>query len=382
VPRRIALVCDYPPDHVTFTGGVQTATAALLEGLRQHQAEFEFHLVSLSTSIPADVHEQRNGFYFHFLSLPTVWWLPTRAPFRIVRMLHELRRIRPALVHCNANSFAPVAVILGGYRRVLTIHGVSGHEAHLRTGRVAGAATGHVLIERYVHRNFPAFICISRYAAGVVGSQGVTFAIPNPVGSAFLGTQAGRHPDARPRLVFIGVLAPLKRPIDLLLAHIELLRDIPDLQTVFCGHAEDAGYAHNLKQRVADESIPGVQFIEHATQAETAQLLGGATVLVLPSAQENAPMVISEAMAVGLPVVATRVGGVPEMVEDGVTGLLYEPGDGAALTRHLRRLLVDASLRSVFGDAARRRAQARYAPSAVAQATVAAYRELLGEYAD
>jgi glycosyltransferase involved in cell wall biosynthesis len=83
-------------------------------------------------------------------------------------------------------------------------------------------------------------------------------------------------------------------------------------------------------------------------------------------------------MAMGVPVVATAVGGVPELVAHGETGFLYAPGDVGALTGSLRQLLDDPALRRRMGQTARERAQRTFAPAVVGDATVAAYQELLG----
>jgi glycosyltransferase involved in cell wall biosynthesis len=373
---RIVLLSDYPADHTTFTGGVQTATAGLLEGLRPYQRVFDLHLVTLSRAIAADVHEKRDGVWFHFLGLAGYRWLPTRLPVRLLKTHRELRRIRPALVHCHGNTIPCLAVIAGGYRRVLTVHGVGQHEARLRTGRPPGSAAAVVRLERLVHANFPAFICISGYAAGVVRGRGITFSIPNAVETRFF--EAPAEPTATQRLLYLGVLAPLKRPLDLLLAHAELRRELPGLETILCGRVEDAAYARSMRRAVAERGIGGVRFLDAAPRARTTELLGQAAVVVLPSAQENAPMVLAEAMAMGIPVVATTVGGIPELVAHGETGLLYAPGDVAALTGHLRRLLLDPALRARLGREARQRAQRRFTPAAVGEATAAAYHHLLG----
>jgi len=377
--KRIALLSNYPADHATFTGGVETATAALVEGLRACRAEFEFHVVSVSGLAQRDVREEREGVWFHFLSLPRYPWLRPRLVFRVVKARRELRRIGPDLVHCHDNMALALAAIAGGYPRVFTVHGVKRHEAPWRTGWQSWSAHLDALMEAYVHRHFDAFICVSSYVARVVGDQRLTFAIPNPVRSRFLELPARAAPLGGPRLLFVGVLAPLKRPADLLLAHAELWRQHPGLETVFCGEVQDAGYAQAMRQMVIGRRIEGAHFLGRVSQERLAELLAGATALVLPSAQENAPMVIAEAMAAGVPVVATRVGGVPDMVRDGETGLLFEPGSVAELTDCLRRLLADGPLQERLGQQARKVAQATYAPARVALATVEVYRRLLGQ---
>ena len=89
--------------------------------------------------------------------------------------------------------------------------------------------------------------------------------------------------------------------------------------------------------------------------------IGGASAIVVPSEwYENCPMSVLEAMAYGKPVVASRIGGIPELVVDGETGVLFEPGDAADLRRHVSRLMGDASLRARMGAAGRIRAERQF----------------------
>lgn len=378
--RKVALLTNYPVDHKTFTGGVETATAALLEGLRAHQGEFEFHVVSVSGLISSDLREERHGFQFHFLSRPRSPLARPRFPLRVVKGLRELQRIRPDLVHCQDNMALAVAAVLAGYPRLFTVHGVKRDESRKRTGWEFWSASFDALLERHVHRRFDAFVTISDYSARVVGERGRTFSIPNPVSSLFFQRARREDLDRISYLLFVGVLAPLKRPLDLLMAHAELRERFPRLETILCGDVEDKGYAAAMREVIVRRGIDGVHFLGRVSQEKLAELLAGAIALILPSGQENSPMVIAEAMATGTPVVATRVGGVPGLVEHEKTGLLYEAGDIHALTQAIDRLLVDPMLRQRMGDRAKRVAVAAYSPERVAAATVAAYRQLLDGY--
>jgi glycosyltransferase involved in cell wall biosynthesis len=96
-----------------------------------------------------------------------------------------------------------------------------------------------------------------------------------------------------------------------------------------------------------------------------ARELASASVFVLASYNEGLPMSVLEAMAAGLPVVSTRVGGIPEAVSDGIEGYLIDPGDVAALADRLGRLASNPGLARQMGDAARRKVQAIYSAQAV-----------------
>ncbi|TLM76674.1 MAG: glycosyltransferase family 4 protein [Actinobacteria bacterium] len=106
-------------------------------------------------------------------------------------------------------------------------------------------------------------------------------------------------------------------------------------------------------------------------------LVERAAVLVMTSRSEGFPMLALEAMALGRPVVATRVGGLPEIVADGETGVLVAPGDEAAAARAMSRLLADAGERRRMGTAARHLIVDRFTQGVMTSAHLAAYRRLL-----
>jgi glycosyltransferase involved in cell wall biosynthesis len=112
-------------------------------------------------------------------------------------------------------------------------------------------------------------------------------------------------------------------------------------------------------------------------RSDVADMLAQADVFVLSSTSEGLPLSILEAMAAALPVVASAVGGVPEAVEDGETGLLVPPRDPVRLAAALERLLVDPELRRRLGSNGRDRVREQFGLEAFRQAHVAVYRREL-----
>lgn len=136
-------------------------------------------------------------------------------------------------------------------------------------------------------------------------------------------------------------------------------------------------YVAKQRNACADLITKGqVVFTGPVSRADLVAAFGRADLFVLPSLAESAPMVISQAMCAGLPVVSTRVGGIPEMITEGQTGWLVPPADEAALERAMRRLIADPELRMRLGKNARSTAMERYHPLSVARATRDFYREI------
>jgi glycosyltransferase involved in cell wall biosynthesis len=120
-----------------------------------------------------------------------------------------------------------------------------------------------------------------------------------------------------------------------------------------------------------------VSFAGHLEVASLLNEIRRSQTVVLFSNQENTPAILAQAMAAGRPIVASRVGGIPEMITDGENGYLVDAGDEAALAERLAALLNAPELCEKMGAASREIARQRYDPAAVARQTVEAYRQAL-----
>jgi len=167
----------------------------------------------------------------------------------------------------------------------------------------------------------------------------------------------------RPNVVLS--LARLERDkgiFDLLDAMAAVRAAVPDARLVCAGDGDrDAVRAAAERLGIRD----AVKFVGWVGPSGKRALLENAAVLALPSYVEGLPASLLEGMAAGVPVVASSVGGMPEIVADGATGLLAAPGDKGALARHLRRLLLDRALGARIGAAGREAVRARHAAERV-----------------
>jgi starch synthase len=185
---------------------------------------------------------------------------------------------------------------------------------------------------------------------------------------------------SRPYVIFVGRITRQKGVPVLLRAAAEL---DPSAQLVLCAGQADTpelldevtGLVNGLR-----ESRSGVVWIpEMLPKHDVIQLLSHAAVFAIPSLYEPLGIVNLEAMACGTAVVGSRVGGIPEVVEDGVTGLLVSPDDPASLAMALNTVLTEPSLAKSMGQAGRDRAVAEFGWQAVAGQTAALYSELVSD---
>jgi glycosyltransferase involved in cell wall biosynthesis len=142
--------------------------------------------------------------------------------------------------------------------------------------------------------------------------------------------------------------------------------------------APEAAYLEACKRQVKASGLQDeVHFLGNISIDEVQTELARANCLVLPSFQENAPLTIAEAMAVGVPVVAAKVGGIPEMVGDEKTGLLVDPYDTKSISDAVSKILSDETLARSMGQSAREAAGNRFTASLACEKTFRAYREIL-----
>jgi sugar transferase (PEP-CTERM/EpsH1 system associated) len=180
-----------------------------------------------------------------------------------------------------------------------------------------------------------------------------------PVASVQATAQARRAigmPVKVPLVGSLGRLHPQKGFSDLLTAFAQVRQRIPSVRLFVAGDGE---LRDDLEAQA--RSLGMAEAVTFAgVRADVPEILAALDVFVLPSLWEGMPNAVLEAMASGLPVVATAVGGTPEVVMDGVTGLLVPPQDPGALARAIERLLCDPGLRRTMGRAGRRRVEQHF----------------------
>lgn len=202
--------------------------------------------------------------------------------------------------------------------------------------------------------------CISHFAR----SQLMCFAAPEDWDKLHI-VHCGITPEAYrggefrgTRLLFVGRLVGVKGPRLLLEALARLSADHPEATLTYLGDGPDRA-ALEAKAR-ADGLADRVRFLGFQPPAAVADALAEADVFCLPSFAEGVPVVLMEAMAAERAVVTSRIAGIPELIEDGVTGRLVPPGDLAALSDALSRCLGDPDGARAMGTAARRKVAAEF----------------------
>ncbi len=185
-------------------------------------------------------------------------------------------------------------------------------------------------------------------------------------------------PPEGPVLLVPARLHPQKRHVDLIAAMVLLAPRRPDLRMLCAG---DGPLRPRLEALAASAGLDGqLRFLGH--REDMPRLMAAADLVVLASEVEGSPLALLEAQAAGRAVVASRVGGVPEIVEDGRTGRLVPPGQPAQLAEAMAGLLDDPSLRQAMGRRAAERARKTHGIDRYSRALERQYSAWLGELSD
>lgn len=204
--------------------------------------------------------------------------------------------------------------------------------------------------------------CISHFTR----SQGAIFAAAETMERLHVvhcGVEPDRlsevaHSGEATSLIFVGRVVEAKGLGVLFQSMIGLTSDHPDLHLTIVGDGPDRA---KLEREAADRGLAdNVTFVGSKSQAEVAELLTEADLFVLPSYAEGVPVVVMEALGSGVPVVSSFVGGMAELVEDGVNGFLVAPGDADQLADRIDRLVTDGELRASMGKAGRAKVIAEF----------------------
>jgi glycosyltransferase involved in cell wall biosynthesis len=350
------------------TGGAQTYVASLLAPLADR---FD---VAVAAHGDGPLRDAARAAGVRFVPLrqvrrPLSLW---RDVLGLLELLALLRREQPHIVHVNsakASALGRLAAALARVPiRVYTVHGWA-FRAH---GWPASAL--YRWAERLLRPLTTVTVCVadSERRAGLAAhtcEERTTVVIRNGVdpGSFRPGVAHSR----RPRLVTVGRLQAPKDAVTLVRA-LAALRGRP-FEAVLVGDGPDRPAVEEEVRRLGLE--PAVELL--GERDDVPELLGTADVFVLSSHSEGLPLSILEAMAAGLPVVASNVGGVSEVVVDGDTGLLVPPGDAQSLAAAIERLLEDPPLCRRLGEAGRIRVAEHFDLAAVQQAHLDLYRRVL-----
>ena len=359
-----------------------TAPEALLQGFaRLPQELLEVHVICcVNTDFPAP-HKLAPNIYLHQITLPKWSFLRMLHAGPVLAIRRLLAKIKPDIVHAQGTErWCAVSGALSGFPRVLTIHG------NLRLINKTSPMEPRLywraqeILETFSIPRFDGVVCITDYTRrNIAPLARRTWVVPNAVDTNFFDLYPQPEVNVsseKPRkILFVGNIQERKNQNAFIDAIAPLSKIYPFI-TEFYGQCGDQSvFEREFLQRV--NKFAWCSYKGMRGRAELRGAFRGASMLVLPSLEDNCPMAVLEAMAAGIPIVASSVGGVPELVKDGVTGLLCNPRDPQSMRSCVEYVLSEPRKASVLAASARNLAMKRYHPLVIAEEHVGLYREVL-----
>lgn len=350
-----------------------TAPEALLQGFAA-MPEVEVHVVSCTQKPMTSPARLADNIWFHSLLVPQWGWLRTGYQGCIRAVRKKLRELRPDIVHGQGTERdCALAAVFSGFPNVLTIHGNMRAIARVNRASRFSYLGLAARLERYVLPRTTGVVCITHYTEGRVKDLARrTWVVPNAVDQQFLEIQAHAEQSALPVGLCVGSICPHKNQNAFIQALDPLAAHLP-FRMIFAG--QDGGtYGEKFHELIRERSW--CEFAGFIGREQLRRQLKTAAFLALPSWEDNCPMVVLEAMAAGVPVVASNIGGVPDLIESEKTGLLCDPNRPESFCEQVTRLLMEPHLGPQLAANARREVLCRFHPQVIARRHLEIYREV------
>jgi glycosyltransferase involved in cell wall biosynthesis len=375
---KVVIFSRYPVDSGRPKGGIESVTVVLVKALAQLD-DMEVHLVTLERDRLKNTVEQDGAVIVHRLAgshWPQI--LDIIAGPGKKTLVGYIKDLQPDILHTHETY----GLCLGNITipHVFTVHGFD--HANL----IADSAKfGHLRsrLWKYVERRGLAaqkhIISITPYVRQMIEplTKATIYDIDNPVDERFFKIERRTEPG---RILCVGWINERKNTLGSVEAFADIADRFPQAKLIIAGQAREQDYFNRIKQSITQRRIGDkVELLGHINHVQLADELARACVFLLPSRQENSPMAIAEAMAAGVPVIASNRCGMPYMVTEGQNGFLVEPESTEQITDRLARLAGSPQLCQQMSQAGRKAAMERFHPAAVAQKTKAVYERICAD---
>ncbi|MDX2199842.1 MAG: glycosyltransferase family 4 protein [Phycisphaerae bacterium] len=377
---RIAQLGAFPPDPEKIGGGVSAVIKHLACGLARRE-DAEVHVLSCHPELSAPERREYAGVHLHALPGQKRFGVITGGFWEQRTLRRYLAELRPDIVHGHGSGPYALAALESGYPAIVTPHGMKSREHNLNaslTGRVRRYC--ELRGERRMLSRARHLFSIADYVTECVGpfTRAKMFPTRNPVDDGLFSLDGTERALT---VLCVAVISPRKGQLDLVRAFAKVAADFPAAELRLIGKVGDADYKAQVQSAIDGAGIASrAGFVGHVSTSDLRRYFSECAAFALCSFEETSPVSIAEAMTLGKPAIATRVGGVPSLVDDGRTGILVNYGDVEAIAAALRALLSDAARRRQFGAAAREIAERRFRPAAAAAEAMAAYREVIADW--
>ncbi len=292
----------------------------------------------------------------------------------VASLVRKIRAFRADVIHVQQGHlwFNLALPLVAGYPLVVTIHDVVHHPGDRYSQPVP-----QPLLDLGYRRADEVIVHAPQLKPLVNRRLGIPAAKVHVIPHVTMGNDSAQAEEFayRHTILFFGRIWPYKGLDYLIRAEPLISEAVPDVRIVIAGKGEDLGRYRQMMVHAERFTVHNAE----VTDDERAELFAKSAVVVLPYIEASQSGVIPVAYNAGRPVVATAVGGLPAMVDDGVTGCLVPPCDEKSLAAAIVHLLLDDELRRQMGRSAKRKVEAECAPDVIAGQILAVYRAAIGD---
>jgi glycosyltransferase involved in cell wall biosynthesis len=351
-----------------------TALQALLEGM-EGLNDLEVHVLSCTQKVVEAPLTLGKNIFFHSLLVPRWGWLRTGYWGCVRAVRSKLAYLKPDLVHGQGTERdCAITAALSGFPSILTIHGNIRSISKFYRSRPLSYWWLQARIEQFCIPRSRGVVCISTYTQSLVsGLAQKTWVVPNAVDTRFFRAPP-YNPPPTPLFLVVAQVARHKNQV-VLIESLDGLARTQIFRLRFLGKCGEDHYGQRFQELL--KTRKWCEWGGSVDQKTLRDELAKATALILPTKEDNCPMVILEAQASGVPVIASAIGGIPDLIENGKTGLLVDPTSLDSLRSGIEKILCNTSLAAQLGIQARKQAWHRYHPKAVAEQHVQIYKEVV-----
>ncbi len=374
---RIVMNASYPLDPTLVPGGVPAVAHYLVKGLGRIN-EIDLHVVCCQNDVPRDFVEQRDGATIHFLTSnyrfsQAMLLAPQRR--KVGRLIRE---IDPHFVHAQGLGLPTVTTLDTGRPHLVSVHGVFWKEQfeHERLSTRIGSIIRKHSAKRQLAR-IENVVITSDYAASILprGHNYTEYVIRNPVGEEIFAIE---NAPTRPHILVIGGLRRRKDPLTTMRVMEQVVAAMPEATLHLLGPPSGTEFDDVVRSYVAEHGLQeNVKLLGLVPNEQLWAEYEQASLLLIPSLEETAPVSLGEACAVGLPAVGSDAGGIPSLIKEGETGFVRPVGNAEALAEAVLAVLQDDTLRARLAANARRFGADEFRLDAIARRHFEVYREIM-----
>ena len=392
---RVAWLAPYPPGllrpelRIARSSKTHPHPASWIVNLATALAQREdvdLHVITAAAGISENQTVAKDGITFHVIrnTFPfTLRGFPAYMRFDVLTRYAHLRRqvrqvllkLQPDLIHVHGTEYGyGLAALETNVPTIVSIQGIVNLLARLSPSVFFRFQAPIELDVIHTAKYFGSRTAWANSFIRNLNRTATIYDLPEAVDHVFFKRAAEQ---SNPNILMVGTVVQRKGIEDALCAMSIVVAACPSAKLLVVGEGEP-DYLEELKQRTKSAGIEAnVAWLGHKTAKEVAALHAVSAILIHPTHLDNSPNSVAEAMASGLPVIASDVGGIPSMIEHGATGLLAAPRNHDQLAEAIIALLDDEAYRKRLAGRARHLAFERHLPSQVAEKTLSVYREII-----